>query len=67
MKYLHKVFGVVLLFILLAVSNLIWAQRSGSSNSEAGKPANVIFILADDHRYDFMGFTGKVPGLQTPN
>ena len=31
------------------------------------KPRNVIFILADDHRYDFMGFTGKVPGLQTPN
>jgi N-acetylglucosamine-6-sulfatase len=31
------------------------------------KPRNVIFILADDHRYDFMGFTGKVPGLETPN
>lgn len=28
---------------------------------------NVIFILSDDHRYDFMGFTGAVPGLQTPN
>jgi len=31
------------------------------------KPRNVIFILADDHRYDFMGFTGKVPWLETPN
>jgi N-acetylglucosamine-6-sulfatase len=31
------------------------------------KPRNVIFILSDDHRHDFMGFTGKVPGLQTPN
>ncbi len=30
-------------------------------------PRNVIFILSDDHRYDFMGFTGKVPGLETPN
>lgn len=30
-------------------------------------PKNVIFILSDDHRYDFTGFTGKVPGLQTPN
>ena len=28
---------------------------------------NVVFILSDDHRYDFMGFTGKVPGLETPN
>jgi arylsulfatase A-like enzyme len=31
------------------------------------KPRNVIFILSDDHRYDFMGFTGTVPGLKTPN
>lgn len=30
------------------------------------KPRNVVFILADDHRYDFMGFTGKVPWLETP-
>ena len=31
------------------------------------KPLNVVFILSDDHRYDFMGFTGKVPFLETPN
>ncbi|MEE3289256.1 MAG: sulfatase-like hydrolase/transferase, partial [Pseudomonadota bacterium] len=30
-------------------------------------PGNIIFILSDDHRFDFMGFTGKVPWLQTPN
>ena len=30
-------------------------------------PRNVVFILSDDHRYDFMGFTGKVPWLKTPN
>jgi len=34
---------------------------------EGVKPRNVIFILSDDHRYDFMGFTGKVPWLKTPN
>ena len=28
---------------------------------------NVIFILSDDHRYDFMGFMNKVPFLETPN
>jgi len=33
----------------------------------AGKPRNVVFILSDDHRYDFMGFTGRVPFLETPN
>lgn len=30
------------------------------------KPRNVIFILSDDHRYDYMGFVGAVPWLQTP-
>ena len=30
------------------------------------KPLNIIFILSDDHRFDFMGFTGKVPSLETP-
>lgn len=30
------------------------------------KPMNIIFILADDHRYDAMGFMNKMPGLQTP-
>ena len=30
------------------------------------KPMNIIFILTDDHRHDFMGFTGKVAWLQTP-
>lgn len=28
---------------------------------------NVIFILSDDHRYDFIGFMGKVKLLETPN
>ncbi len=31
------------------------------------KPRNVVFILSDDHRYDYMGFMGKVPWLKTPN
>ena len=30
-------------------------------------PRNVIFILSDDHRYDYMGFLGTVPYLETPN
>ena len=32
-----------------------------------GKPRNVVFILSDDHRYDYMGFTGKIPWLKTTN
>lgn len=30
-------------------------------------PRNMIFILSDDHRYDFMGFIGRPKFLQTPN
>jgi len=31
------------------------------------KPRNVIFILSDDHRYDFMGFLNKPKFLKTTN
>jgi N-acetylglucosamine-6-sulfatase len=30
------------------------------------KKMNIIYILADDHRYDAMGFMNKIPGLKTP-
>lgn len=33
---------------------------------EKSKPMNVVFILSDDHRFDFMGFMHKVPELKTP-
>ncbi len=40
---------------------------SACAEKEQLPQQNVIFILSDDHRYDFMGFTGKVPFLETPN
>lgn len=46
-----------LIFCLFPV--IVFAQQRKA-------PMNIIYILSDDHRYDFMGFTGKVPGLQTP-
>lgn len=36
-----------------------------SAQQKVGK-MNIIFILADDHRYDAMGFMKKIPGLETP-
>src|SRR5690349_24801891 len=41
---------------------------NGFSFAQANKekPTNIIFILADDHRYDAMGFMNKIQGLQTP-
>ena len=40
------------------------AQQVSNSGK---KPRNVIFILSDDHRYDFMGFLNKPKFLETPN
>src|SRR5215218_2774306 len=53
----------------------IYAQMKNNSKSNSLnlnkvqriKPRNVIFILTDNHRYDFMGFTNKLPWLKTPN
>ncbi|MGC4232981.1 MAG: hypothetical protein QM594_08380, partial [Niabella sp.] len=58
----------LLLFFFISVTAA--AQEDGELNFDkipGTKPKNIIFILSDDHRYDFMGFTGKVPGLKTPN
>ncbi|MBC8468630.1 MAG: sulfatase [Planctomycetes bacterium] len=41
-----------------------FARRSFNARK---KLRNVIFILSDDHRYDFMGFLNKPKFLETPN
>lgn len=37
-----------------------------SVNSAKDDPPNIVFILSDDHRYDFSGFAGH-PFVETPN
>lgn len=49
-----------LLLLLALMTTSLVAQR------RVRPKMNIIFILADDHRYDAMGFMGKIPGLQTP-
>jgi N-acetylglucosamine-6-sulfatase len=48
------------LLLLLVLSQHLLAQSSQR------KQMNIIFILADDHRYDAMGFMNRIKGLQTP-
>lgn len=62
------------LTVLTGVSALsIGCDNTSSSSDLAIKrlpdvsPRNVIFILSDDHRYDYMGFLNTIPWLQTPN
>jgi len=51
----------------LLASSAAAATRSLKLARLAGvKPRNVVFILADDHRYDAMGFLGH-PFLETPH
>jgi len=56
---------VLTLLFLLTSSNAFTADLK-LAKIPGGKPRNIIFVLADDHRYDAMGFLGH-PWLETPN
>ena len=55
-----------ILIILLMGASILNAQVTIRKKA-ADERRNVIFILTDDHRHDYMGFTGKLPWLKTPN
>ncbi len=60
--------GVSVLFTsVLAFSQDKPAKIKSLAKDKNVKPRNIIFILTDDDRHDFMGFTGKIPWLETPN
>ena len=64
MKYIY-----LIAFFFLSIFSVVGqsAKEIQQLQTIAGqKKMNVIFILTDDHRYDFMGFTGKIPWLKTP-
>jgi N-acetylglucosamine-6-sulfatase len=48
-----------------------WAaagQTLFAAENEKAKPRNIVFVLSDDHRYDFMSFMDQAPDfLETPN
>lgn len=53
-------------FSCLITALLGWSSLAQADDvSPAAKQRNVVFILADDHRYDAMGFLGH-PFLKTP-
>ena len=57
---------VALFAVLNLASNSSAAPSLELDRLPGSKPRNIIFILADDHRYDAMGFMGH-PFLETPN
>ena len=65
-----RLFLSIYLPLSLCANSFAYAQTTPPADLQRiadAQPRNVIFILSDDHRYDFMGFTGKVPWLETPN
>lgn len=54
---MHKRSGWLIILLMLG----LWLKGLAQQ-----RPMNIIFILADDHRYDAMGFMNKIQGLQTP-
>ena len=55
--------------MFIGMANYLTAQVDiiATTSSKPVSKRNVIFILTDDHRHDYMGFTGKIPWLKTPN
>lgn len=54
--------GLLLIVVILSFGN---AKKTQAQTSQ---PENVIFILSDDHRFDFMGFHEDAPSyIKTPN
>ncbi len=51
---------------LLALFLILTLAQQGQSQQK--NPRNIVLILSDDHRYDFMGFMEQAPDfLETPN
>ena len=55
---------VVLTATLMLCTSSPWTIRSAQA-AESQKP-NIVFILSDDHRWDFLGCAGH-PFIKTPN
>lgn len=55
-------------FKILSVALMVVTFATTSLKAQDNKPKNVVFILSDDHRYDFMGFHENAPDyIETPN
>jgi N-acetylglucosamine-6-sulfatase len=56
----------VIVVTLVGLHNV--ASRAEAAESDRADATNVVFVLSDDHRYDFMGFMPGAPEfLETPH
>jgi arylsulfatase A-like enzyme len=61
-----KIYFISLGFLIIHILGNSQYQTLPIKELENTQPRNIIFVLSDDHRYDFMGFTGRLPWLETP-
>lgn len=67
--YIMKFYKLLLIIIIgICIGFQVYGQNGELPMREIQdvEPRNIIFILSDDHRYDYMGFTGAIPWLETP-
>ena len=53
--------------IVLVITASIADEARADHRADATKPRNVVLILSDDHRYDFLGCADGPAFLETPN
>lgn len=63
---MKKLYFTIIGIFLFAVDTYSQGNLLELEELEGRDPKNIIFILSDDHRYDYMGFLGTVPWLETP-
>lgn len=57
-----------ILALALTFSLVLSATERMMAQTDSGQIQNIVFILSDDHRYDFMGFHENAPSyIETPN
>jgi hypothetical protein len=54
-------------FLLVIPIFLLGHRDAIAQRTDSPQPRNIIFILADDHRFDAMGFMKAQPFIKTPN
>ena len=69
MKISIKSISLILLYFSFFITEIYSGefQKPKANANLEDRPSRIIFILSDDHRYDYMGFTNKLPWLKTPN
>ena len=63
--FFNRILKSFIILILIAFAQCLYANKHKQHKAE--RPNRIIFLLSDDHRYDYMGFMDAVEWLETPN